>query len=161
MCICLLLDTTEHKMRQNKLIRQTRLDPLTGLYSREYAQQFIQTYSDIHCRGHPPALLVFDLDRFRRVNDCYGHLRGDAVLIAFAKLLQEPFRTRDFVTRTGGDELIAFMQDVPSRTEVLSVSRRIREAMSVTLGNEYVDCRLSMSVGVAYSYEQISYDALL
>lgn len=133
-CICLLLDITERKMRQDELIRQTRLDPLTGLYNREYAQQFIQTYLDIHRGGHSSALLVFDLDHFKRVNDRYGHLRGDAVLIAFAKLLQESFRTRDFVARTGGDEFIAFMQDVPSRTEALDVSRRIREAMSATLG---------------------------
>lgn len=126
------------------------LDPLTGLYNREYAQQFIQTYLDIHRGGHSSALLVFDLDHFKRVNDRYGHLRGDAVLIAFAKLLQESFRTRDFVARTGGDEFIAFMQDVPSRTEALDVSRRIREAMSATLGNEYADCKLSVSIGVAY-----------
>ena len=159
-CICLLLDITERKMRQDELIRQTRLDPLTGLYNREYAQQFIQTYLDIHRGGHSSALLVFDLDHFKRVNDRYGHLRGDAVLIAFAKLLQESFRTRDFVARTGGDEFIAFMQDVPSRTEALDVSRRIREAMSATLGNEYADCKLSVSIGVAYSHEQISYDAL-
>ena len=92
MCICLLLDITERKMRQDELIRQTRLDPLTGLYNREYAQQFIQTYLDIHRGGHSSALLVFDLDHFKRVNDRSGHLRGDAVLIAFAKLLQASFR---------------------------------------------------------------------
>lgn len=159
-CICLLLDITGRKIRQEELIRQTRLDPLTGLYNREYAQQFIQTYLDIHRGGHASALLVFDLDHFKRVNDRYGHLRGDAVLIAFAKLLQESFRTRDFVARTGGDEFTAFMQDVPSRAEALDVARRIREAMSLSLGKEYADCGLSVSVGVAHSSERVSYDAL-
>lgn len=159
-CICLLLEITERKLRQEELIRQTRLDPLTGLYNREYAQQFIQTYLDIHRDGHASALLVFDLDHFKRVNDRYGHLRGDTVLKAFAQLLQESFRTRDFVARTGGDEFTAFMQDVPSRAEALDVARRIREAMSLSLGKEYADCELSVSIGVAHTTEGISYDAL-
>ena len=160
-CICILLDITARKIRQDELLRQTRLDPLTGLYNREYAQQYIQTYLDIHRDGHSSALLVFDLDNFKQVNDRRGHLEGDDVLIEFARMLRKALRSRDFVARTGGDEFTAFMQDIPSRSEALDMARRIRKQVADTLGKRYAACKLGVSIGVAYSTERgISYGTL-
>lgn len=158
--ICILLDITERKLRQDELIRQTRLDPLTGLYNREYAQRYIGTYLDIHRDVHSSALLVFDLDNFKQVNDRRGHLTGDAVLTAFADLLRACSRTRDFAARVGGDEFLLFMQDVPSREDAAGMAERVRAAMRDGLGVEYADCGLSVSIGVAFSQEKgLAYDA--
>ena len=160
-CICILLDITARKMRQDELLRQTRIDPLTGLYNREYAQQYIQTYLDIHRDGHSSALLVFDLDNFKQINDRCGHLEGDKVLIEFAQMLKNTLRSRDFVARTGGDEFTAFMQDIPSRTEAMDTARRIRKHVADTLGKRYAACKLGVSIGVACSTEKgISYGTL-
>ncbi len=158
--ICILLDITERKLRQDELIRQTRLDPLTGLYNREYAQRYIGTYLDIHRDVHSSALLVFDLDNFKQVNDRRGHLVGDAVLMAFADLLRSCSRARDFAARVGGDEFLLFMQDVPSHEDAAGMAERVRAAMREGLGAEYADCGLSVSIGVAFSQEKgLAYDA--
>lgn len=159
--ICILLDITERRLRQQELIRQTRLDPLTGLYNREYAQQYVNTYLDIHRDAHSSAMLVFDLDHFKRINDRYGHLKGDAVLTGFAQLLSGCFRSRDFVARIGGDEFLAFMQDVPDRAGAVEMADRVCAAMKKGMGARYADCDLAVSVGIAYSREKgLDYDAL-
>lgn len=156
--ICILLDITSRKIRHDELLRQTRLDPLTGLYNHEYARQYIQTYLDIHQQDHASALLLFDLDNFKQVNDRHGHLEGDAVLVRFGKLLGEQLRSRDFIARTGGDEFLAFMQDVPSSMVVQDVVRRVSQAMRESLCKEYSDCGLALSVGMALSTERMTYD---
>ncbi|MEI3477945.1 MAG: GGDEF domain-containing protein [Bilophila sp.] len=118
------------------------------------------TYLDIHRDVHSSALLVFDLDNFKQVNDRRGHLAGDAVLMAFANLLRSCSRARDFAARVGGDEFLLFMQDVPSHEDAAGMAERVRAAMREGLGAEYADCGLSVSIGVAFSQEKgLAYDA--
>ena len=158
--ICILLDITDRKLRHDELVQRTRQDPLTGLYNHDYARQYIQTYLDIHQRGHASALLLFDLDNFKRVNDRHGHLEGDAALVRFAEILKKQFRSRDFLARTGGDEFIAFLQDIPSEREAEAMADGVARRMRDSLGREYADCGLALSVGVAFTTERTSYNLL-
>lgn len=158
--ICILLDITDRKLRHDELVQRTRQDPLTGLYNHDYARQYIQTYLDIHQRGHASALLLFDLDNFKRVNDRHGHLEGDAALARFAEILKKQFRSRDFLARTGGDEFIAFLQDIPSEQEAGVMADGVARSMRDSLGREYADCGLALSVGMAFATERTSYNLL-
>ncbi len=151
--ICILLDITARRMRQEELLRQTRMDPLTELYNRDYARQYIQTYLDIHRSGHASALLIFDLDNFKQVNDRHGHLVGDTVLTKFGAILRGLFGNRAMLARIGGDEFMAFIQDVPSERDALRMAERVDAQVRASLGADYADCRLSVSIGVAYSQE--------
>lgn len=158
--ICILLDITDRRLRHDELVQRTRQDPLTGLYNHDYARQYIQTYLDIHQHGHASALLLFDLDNFKRVNDMHGHLEGDAALVRFAEILKKQFRSRDFLARTGGDEFIAFLQDIPSEQEAVAMADGVARRMRDSLGGEYADCGLALSVGVAFTTERTSYNLL-
>ncbi len=86
------------------------LDPLTGLYNRRYAETYMRRVIAQACQtGQPFALMLLDLDRFKRVNDSYGHIAGDEVLIETARRLQANVREVDMLVRHGGEEFLIAM----------------------------------------------------
>ena len=86
------------------------MDPLTGLHNRRYAMPHLARIAD-HARstGRPFAVMVADLDHFKRINDIYGHASGDAVLVDVARRLRDALRTVDMVARIGGEEFMIVM----------------------------------------------------
>ncbi len=90
---------------QEQLRRQAYHDALTGLYSRRHlTDQLKQSMSLARRHGHPLSLCLCDLDKFKHVNDTYGHNMGDKVLETFANVVREEIRTEDIGGRLGGDE---------------------------------------------------------
>jgi diguanylate cyclase (GGDEF)-like protein len=90
---------------QEQLRRQAYHDALTGLYSRRHLMdQLKQSMSLARRHAHPLSLCLCDLDKFKQVNDTYGHNMGDKVLEAFANVIREEIRTEDIGGRLGGDE---------------------------------------------------------
>jgi two-component system cell cycle response regulator len=85
-------------------------DPLTGLYNRRYAMPHLERISD-HARKTERtfAVMVADLDHFKRINDIYGHSSGDAVLVEVANRLRSSLRSSDMVARIGGEEFLVIM----------------------------------------------------
>lgn len=86
------------------------VDPLTGLHNRRYAMPHLARIAD-HARatGRPFAVMVADLDHFKRINDVYGHASGDAVLTQVAQRLRTSMRAVDMVARIGGEEFMIVM----------------------------------------------------
>jgi len=86
-------------------------DGLTGLYNRKAfdarLEEAIQTYNK---NGEPFSLVIFDLDRFKWINDSFGHVAGDKVLMKVAESLNEIFRKTDFISRYGGDEFAVVIE---------------------------------------------------
>ncbi len=90
---------------QEQLRRQAYHDALTGLYSRRYLMdQLRQSMSLARRHRHPLSVCLCDLDQFKQVNDTHGHIMGDQVLEAFARVVREEIRTEDIAGRLGGDE---------------------------------------------------------
>jgi len=90
---------------QEQLRRQAYHDALTGLYSRRYLMdQLRQSMSLARRHRHPLSVCLCDLDKFKQINDTYGHIMGDQVLEAFARIVREEIRTEDIAGRLGGDE---------------------------------------------------------
>jgi diguanylate cyclase (GGDEF)-like protein len=99
--------------------------------------------------GQPVALLAFDLDRFKQINDTLGHAMGDQVLCIFAGVLQATMRPGDLVARIGGEEFVA-MTAGPDHQAVVAIANRIREGFQKAA--LYVDGErigATVSVGIA------------
>lgn len=114
------------KEQKEQLAFETTHDPLTGIYNRSGYDFFLKNTD-----WASSALLLFDLDKFKLVNDTYGHDVGDKVLKRAAEALQDSFRSEDHVCRIGGDEFAVIMVHVKSSMEGLIEGKvkRINEAL--------------------------------
>lgn len=133
-----------------KLYRESTRDALTGLINRRVLIRRLATeIARVSAGGPAFSILMFDLDRFKRINDNYGHLTGDKVLKITASLLQKGVRKNDIVARFGGEEFVAVLSGFSSK-EAIAVAERIRAscyATKITAPNGDV-IQLSTSVGV-------------
>lgn len=114
---------------QNELKEQAVRDPLTGAFNRRYFTQSIEKEIRRSKRyGHPIGFVMIDINRFKEINDRFGHQVGDAVLREMASLFQGQVRDTDIVVRYGGDEFLIVLPETDGETEV--VSQRIRAAVA-------------------------------
>ncbi|GHA27689.1 GGDEF domain-containing protein [Devosia pacifica] len=112
-----------HRFGQLKL--QAATDPLTGLLNR---RGFERELEPVIVGGESAAVLIFDLDHFKSINDVYGHSAGDEVLVAVASLLKRSLRQQDIVARFGGEEFVVVLP----RTDELA-SQRIAERLQIAI----------------------------
>lgn len=129
--------------------RNARTDPLTGLANRRgFDERFDVVIQETDRYGGSAALILVDLDRFKRVNDTYGHEAGDQVLIAVSAALAEGRRTVDTTARLGGEELAVLLPqtDLAGAREVAERMRKRIEALTVRTA---IEIRVTASFGVA------------
>src|SRR4051794_22235338 len=137
--------------RHHALHRQAITDDLTGLANHRRMQEIIAASVDAYERtGAPAALVLFDLDNFKRINDTHGHQTGDIVLRAVAQSLRANARAGDEVARYGGEELAVVLPDTGIEA-ALAVADQLRahiEALSLR-GADDEELRVTVSGGVA------------
>ncbi|MFA1016701.1 MASE4 domain-containing protein [Enterobacter sp. SAT-E-asb] len=104
-------------------------DPLTRLYNRSYFYESLNQALDIARPNRPVSVIVSDLDRFKRINDTYGHLQGDKVLQFVANLLMDSVRPQDIAARIGGEEFVLMLANT-SADSAYQVAERIRLKLS-------------------------------
>ncbi|HZS82057.1 MAG TPA: PleD family two-component system response regulator [Stellaceae bacterium] len=127
-------------------------DPLTGLYNRRYVSAHLEgmmTRAGEVAKG--PALLMFDIDHFKRINDTYGHLAGDAVLCEIASRAQHHVRSFDLVARYGGEEFLVLMPETNLQA-ALVVAERLRLSIAerpFVLPDTKREIPVTVSIGVA------------
>ena len=132
------------------------LDRLTGTHNREYfARRLAQEIERANRYQLPMALLMIDIDNFKRVNDTFGHPQGDAVLKIIAKLIKHSVRAIDLVGRYGGEEFIVMLPETgygevgASAGGALTVAERIRASVEEEFRGMQQPLGLSVSIGVA------------
>jgi len=141
--------------RVQHLEQESVTDPLTGLYNRRYLDQRIREETSRGSRHHQPlSVLMIDIDRFKNVNDAYGHQTGDRVLGGVANVVTSIARITDIVARYGGEEIIV-MAPNSSVDAAAAFAERIRAAVEATslippevCGNQQLG-PVTVSIGVA------------
>jgi two-component system, cell cycle response regulator len=125
-------------------------DGLTGLHNRRYLDSHLQTLFDrAVARRRPLSLMITDLDRFKSVNDTYGHDGGDEVLREFARRLRKNVRGIDLACRFGGEEFVVVMPDTEAEI-AQKVAERVRaEIAEIPFGINGENVAVTVSVGVS------------
>lgn len=132
-----------------KLQINAATDPLTGLYNRRFFDDFFEKELNRSSRyAHRLALVIFDLHRFKEVNDRYGHPQGDVILQLAATTLRKSLRTSDYAFRIGGDEL-ALLLPQSDTEQAAALSRRLRTAYSATIEPLHLGIPLALDYGLA------------
>jgi diguanylate cyclase (GGDEF)-like protein len=132
------------------LDREARQDPLTGVGSRRVLDERLQAaFHRAGEEGTAMAVLICDLDHFKRINDTCGHDAGDRALVAVARLLDAQRREGDLLCRYGGEEFTVLLEDSDGLT-ALRLAERLRQAVAaldLEVGGRRLP--LSLSAGVA------------
>jgi two-component system, cell cycle response regulator len=135
---------------QEKMYNAALRDPLTKAYNKKYFVDQLNTelsYAKRH--GTALSLLIFDLDHFKRINDTYGHVAGDNVLIQIADMVQGMLRHEDVFARYGGEEFVIVLRGI-ALADASILAERIRVGVFAgTFANGGTRLPVSVSVGVA------------
>jgi diguanylate cyclase (GGDEF)-like protein/PAS domain S-box-containing protein len=141
----LIRDVTEAKRMRQELERLSVTDALTGLYNRRYFDQKLKDEFALARRYNGPmAVLLFDVDHFKRFNDTYGHDQGDRVLQAIAGVMKS-LRTIDITCRYGGEEFVVILPNTPVDNAVYA-AERLRAAVAAMVVDGLT---VTISIGVA------------
>lgn len=143
--------------RTKQLEEQTKLDPLTGIYNqRAMLEELRKDLLAAKRRQTKLALVYFDIDRFKDINDTNGHVKGDEVLKYVGQVLLESIREVDMACRYGGDEFCIILQDCG-----IQQARDICEKIIASFNERYPDYSLSMGVAETGPKEHIDGSTLI
>ncbi|MEA2785071.1 MAG: hypothetical protein QOF71_1175 [Candidatus Eremiobacteraeota bacterium] len=144
-------DVTKVRADEKTMWTQAFHDGLTGLANRALLLEHLQrTIARAKRRaGSGYGVLFLDLDHFKKINDAFGHVRADAVLVQVGRRLSACVRPEDVVARLGGDEFAVLLSDVRSAKSLLALTDRIHGAMDAPFDLDGQTTRVSTSVGAA------------
>ena len=111
------------------LLDEANRDPLTGVYNRRGLETVIDLITTGKMSHNSLTLMVFDIDKFKTINDTYGHNIGDTVLLNFATIIESNIRASDKFGRWGGEEFVLISQQ-PNREEAIAFANKLREAIA-------------------------------
>lgn len=161
--LVVVIDITERKKSENALQWQATHDSLTQLPNRVlFYDRLNQAITESARYKQPFCLLYIDLNDFKLVNDTYGHLNGDMLLILVAQRIRESIRQSDTAARLAGDEF-AIIVNHSNLEEALQVSEKLREQLSIVYElNDGVMLNISASIGIAcYPHDGKDADELI
>lgn len=124
---------TASKKLEALLRMQSETDALTGLANRRKLMQALTDSYELFARYQTPAsVLIFDIDKFKNINDTYGHLSGDKAIQATADVCRRELRTTDFPARLGGDEFVILMPHT-GWEQAMPIAERLRQKVPAAL----------------------------
>ena len=155
-----IIDIEEQKRTEYQLRMAAERDAMTGLLNHDFtirkaAAALVEEPEALH------ALFCIDIDHFKNVNDTFGHLRGDEVIINLSHIIRDSFRSTDIVGRVGGDEFLVLMKNVPDADIVKRKAGDLVRALEYRCTVDGTSVDISASVGVAIcrggdpTYEQL------
>jgi|GEM_PF-368796 len=139
------------ELERQKFYERSIRDALTGLFTRFYMEDTLRRLFEIQDRGGgtPVGLSMIDIDHFKRINDRYGHLRGDAVLRQVAQVIQADARAGDLPVRLGGEEFGIIVVGEPA-VEIAAIAERLRHKVeSIRFPENLPGLQVTVSIGTA------------
>lgn len=135
------------KREREKLIYLSETDPLTGILNRRSGESKIKSLIAGEKHG---LYALFDADKFKSVNDSFGHDVGDKVIVAVAECLRKTFSNYDVVMRLGGDEFAVYVMSVTDRDAASALMRKLFNHIDKIVIKELGDFKINLSVGIAF-----------
>lgn len=139
------IDVTQERLYEQMIIKNANTDFLTGLYNRRYVYEYIDGLEDDHI-----TIFCIDLNKFKSINDVYGHQEGDRVLVLTARVLSECM-PESLIARTGGDEFLIVMPGEHTADEIEGTRQMIERKIDGAYAKEEHFREISASVGAAHS----------
>lgn len=139
------IDVTQERLFEQMIIKNANTDFLTGLYNRRYVYEYIDGLEEEHI-----TIFCIDLNKFKSINDVYGHQEGDRVLVLTANVLSECM-PQSLIARTGGDEFLIVMPGRHTEEEIEATRQMIERQIDSAYAKEEHFRDISASMGAAHS----------
>ena len=143
------------KQEKHHLMKMSQTDAMTGVYNRGGGEKAIRSALEVGAEG---VFFLLDADKFKSINDNYGHDVGDQVIISIAKALVHSFRDVDIVMRLGGDEFAVYAPGILDKDAATRVVRRFFGAIDAIDIPSLGDRKISVSLGAAFWHDGKSID---
>ncbi|MTV37796.1 sensor domain-containing diguanylate cyclase [Duganella radicis] len=144
-------DITVQKREKQRLLRLSQVDALTGLTNRAgFLQKLHDAMIGARANGNLMAVMYMDIDRFKPVNDTFGHAVGDALLKAFSARLTHTMRASDTIARLGGDEFTIIMERIHRIDDAAALAAKIVAAMQADFDLDGTVVSVSTSIGLTF-----------
>jgi len=157
----------ELKEANKKLAEISRVDPLSGLFNMRHLYETLRYFFKLRSRGIDNgcntefSVVLFDIDRFKTINDTYGHLAGDGVICHISKILKENIRSTDFAFRYGGDEFLILLPETDIKGGIVVANKILSIIRKNPFHFENHKISFTSSAGVSGSEEAASIKTLL
>ncbi|UCE31175.1 MAG: sensor domain-containing diguanylate cyclase [Burkholderiales bacterium] len=149
--VCVARDITERKRSEAELEHRAFHDPLTGLANRALLSDRLEVaLAHAERNGCQLALMYVDLDRFKAINDRWGHAAGDRVLLEIGRRIASLVRSVDTVARLGGDEFVILLAALPSQELAIGIADRLIDAVARPVDLGFDTVAIGASVGVSF-----------
>lgn len=147
----ILEDISELKFLTSKLTATSFKDPLTSVYNRESFLNVLEIKIDVSNEENQIALLFIDLNKFKQVNDTYGHQYGDIILVKATNRIRKVLRSNDMIGRYGGDEFLILLERITEES-AKNIAKKISDtlAMPYEVDEQIIDFT-SASIGIAFA----------
>ncbi|MFZ7133581.1 MAG: GGDEF domain-containing protein, partial [Eubacteriales bacterium] len=147
------MDRRENFLNKVTLVQLKNTDPLTGIYNRsKFDEELQRTFKQNEQDRHPFSLMIFDIDNFKEINDSFGHLFGDQVIVSLVEVVKHSIRATDILARWGGDEFFILLPKT-KKLEAIELAKRIEVNIQKNLLNATYCVTCSFGI-IEYNHEE-------
>lgn len=156
-----IVNVDAQKQELEALEYKATRDPLTGVYNKEITIKKIDKYITGNKDGTHMFMFI-DFDNYKNINDKYGHLRGDKVLVYMINRIKEIFSEGEIIGRIGGDEFIVFAGNINNMDEAVAKAQVLKQALDSTYNSNSYSIPISASIGISiYPKDGLNYEQLM